>query len=274
MTETKSLQGSFEADSLPLMIQYLAVSNREGRLTLRSDNRTAKVVYLDGNIVAASCDKVAGEPAVAELLAFTHGQFEFVQTPIKLESLPPAMRINKPLSALLLSAAVERDTLDTRERESQRPVQNVITLETVPIIQPPKPGVSVQLDKAAWLIMPKMDGKRTVGEIAKELQLEDYVVITHLESMLANGLIQVTERVAGVPEGLIAEIKKVVVQLTGPMGSFLLEEIAEDLSSDLLNLPMASLQEFLTRTQAQIPPERQVAYANGINQVLKQFKLI
>lgn len=272
MTETKSLQGTFERDSLPQMIQYLAVSSREGRLTLRSGMRTARVVYLDGNIVAASCDKVAGEPAVAELLAFDQGQFEFAQTSIRLESLPPVTRITRPLSALLLSAAVERDTLDTRE--SQRPVQSIITPDTVPVIQPPKPGVSVQLDKTAWLIMPKLDGKRTVSEIAKELRLEEFAVIVQLESMLANGLIRVGQRVATVPAELIEAIQKVVVQLAGPMGSFLIEDVAEDLSLDLQNVPAASLREFLMRVQSQMPPERQTAYATAINQALKQFKLI
>ncbi len=272
MTGTKSLQGTFEWDSLPQMIQYLAASNQEGRLTLQSGTRTATVIYFEGNVVAASCGPIIGEAAVTALLSFNQGQFEFTQMPIQLDSLPTATRITKPLSALLLSAAVERDTLDTRE--SRQSVQNLITPKTVPIMQPPKPGVSVQLDKAAWLIMPKMDGKRTVAEIARELQLEEYTVIVQLESMLSSGLIQVTQRVAGVPAGLIEAIKKVVVQLTGPMGFFLLEDIAEDLSLDLQNIPMASLREFLTRIQAQMPPERQAAYANEINQALKQFKLI
>jgi Domain of unknown function (DUF4388) len=272
MTGTKSLQGTFEWDSLPQMIQYLAASNQEGRLVLQSGTRSATVIYFDGNVVAAMCGSMNGESAVTALLAFNQGKFEFTQIAIELHGLPTATRITKPLSALLLSAAVERDTLDTRE--SRQPVQSLITSTTVPTMQPPKPGVSVQLDKAAWLIMPKMDGKRTVADIARELQLEEYTVIVHLESMLASGLIQVMERVAGLPAGLIEEIKKVVIQLTGPMGSFLLEDIAEDLSLDLQNVPMASLREFLTRIQAQIPPERQVAYANSINQALKQFKLI
>ena len=272
MTGTKSLQGTFERDSLPQMIQYLAASNHEGRLTLQSGTRTATVVYFEGNVVAATCEPAIGEAAVAELLAFKEGQFEFLQTSIRLENLPTATRITKPLSALLLSAVVERDTLDTRE--SKQAVRDVIGPDTVPIIQPPKPGVSVQLDKAAWMIMPKMDGKRTVREIAHELQLDEYIVTVQLESMLSSGLIQVTQRVATVPADLIGALTRVVIQLAGPMGSFLIEDVAEDLSLDLKNIPSASLREFLTRIQAQMPPERQAAYANAINQVLKQFKLI
>lgn len=272
MTGTKSLQGTFERDSLPQMIQYLAASSHEGRLTLQSGSRTATVVYFEGNVVAATCEPAVGEAAVAELLAFREGQFEFIQTSIRLENLPNATRITRPLSALLLSAAVQRDTLDTRE--SQEPIQNLITANTVPTIQPPKPGVSVQLDKAAWLIMPKMDGKRTVCEIAQELQLDEYIVIVQLDSMLASGLIQVTQRVATVPVELIEALTKVVVQLAGPMGTFVIEDVAEDLSVDPKSIPAASLREFLTRIQAQMPPERQAAYANAVNQVLKQFKLI
>jgi prepilin-type processing-associated H-X9-DG protein len=271
MTGTNSLQGTFERDTLPHTIQYLAASNREGRLTLRSGYRMANVVFFDGNVVAANCEALGGETAIAELLAFPNGQFEFVQMSVNTVGLPSQHRISKSLSSLLMSAMVQRDTLDTRE---SKPAQPSITGSSVPTLQTPKDGVSVQLSRTAWMLMPRMDGQHSVSEIAQILQLNERTVILELESMLQSGLVQVTQRVNNAPEGLVEAVRRVVVQICGPMGSFVLDDVGEDLGIDLKALPSASIREFLTRIQAQMPPERQAAYANAINQVLKQFKLI
>ena len=270
MTGTNSLQGTFERDTLPHTIQYLAGSNREGRLTLRSGSRMANVVFFDGNVVAASCEALGGETAIAELLAFGNGQFEFVQMAVNTGSLPVMHRISKSLSSLLMSAMVQRD-MDTRE---SKPAQPTITGSSVPTLQTPKDGVSVQLSRTAWMLMPRMDGQHTVSEIAQALQLNERTVILELESMLQSGLVQVIQRVSNAPDGLVEAVRKVVVQICGPMGSFVLDDVGEDLGVDLEALPSASLREFLTRIQAQMPPERQAIYANAINQVLKQFRLI
>ena len=271
MTGTNSLQGTFERDTLPHTIQYLAASNREGRLTLRSGSRMANVVFFDGNVVAANCEALGGETAIAELLAFPNGQFEFVQMTVTIGNLPAMHRISKSLSSLLMSAMVERDTLDTRE---SKPAQASITGGSVPTLQTPKDGVSVQLSRTAWMLMPRMDGQHTVSEIAQALQLNERTVILELESMLQNGLVQVIQRVSNAPEGLVEAVRKVVVQICGPMGSFVIDDVSDDLGVDLQALPSASIREFLTRIQAQMPPERQGAYATAINQVLKQFRLI
>lgn len=270
MTGTNSLQGTFERDTLPHTIQYLAGSNREGRLTLRSGSRMANVVFFDGNVVAASCEALGGETAIAELLAFGNGQFEFVQMAVNTGSLPVMHRISKSLSSLLMSAMVQRD-MDTRE---SKPAQPTITGSSVPTLQTPKDGASVQLSRTAWMLMPRMDGQHTVSEIAQALQLNERTVILELESMLQSGLVQVIQRVSNAPDGLVEAVRKVVVQICGPMGSFVLDDVGEDLGVDLEALPSASLREFLTRIQAQMPPERQAIYANAINQVLKQFRLI
>ena len=270
MTGTNSLQGTFERDTLPHTIQYLAGSNREGRLTLRSGSRMANVVFFDGNVVAANCEALGGETAIAELLAFGNGQFEFVQMAVNTGSLPVMHRISKSLSSLLMSAMVQRD-MDTRE---SKPAQPTITGSSVPTLQTPKDGASVQLSRTAWMLMPRMDGQHTVSEIAQALQLNERTVILELESMLQSGLVQVIQRVSNAPDGLVEAVRKVVVQICGPMGSFVLDDVGEDLGVDLEALPSASLREFLTRIQAQMPPERQAIYANAINQVLKQFRLI
>jgi Domain of unknown function (DUF4388) len=271
MIGMNSLQGTFERDTLPHTIQYLAASNREGRLILRSGSRIANVVFYDGNVVAANCESWGGESAIAELLAFSNGQFEFVQMTVNTDSLPSTQRISKSLSSLLMSAMVERDTLDTRE---SKPAQPTITGSSVPTLQTPKDGATVQLSRTAWMLMPRMDGQHTVSEIAQALQLNERTVILELESMLQNGLVQVIQRVNNAPDGLVEAVRKVVVQICGPMGSFVLDDVADDLGIDLEALPSVSIREFLTRIQTQMPPERQSAYANAINQVLKQFKLI
>jgi hypothetical protein len=270
MTETNILQGSFVRGTLAHTIQYLATSNREGRLTLQSGPQTAQIIFFDGQAIVATCNASMGEAAVASILGFETGSFEFVRLLINPGSYPPGTRISKLLSNLLMSRANEQSTPQHPTSSSEQQ----ITAASVPTLQPPKHGNPVHLEQMAWTLMPKMDGNRTVSEIARELQLPEQRVILELQSMLANGLIQVTQRISHVPAELVNEIRKVVVQITGPMGAFVLEDVADDLEVDLQAIPTTSLREFLTLIQMQIPSERQAVYANAINQILKHFRLI
>jgi Domain of unknown function (DUF4388) len=269
MTDTNILQGSFVRGTLAQTIQYLATSNREGRLTLQSGPQTAQIIVFDGQAIVATCNASMGETAVASILSFENGHFEFVRLLINPSSFPAGARISRMLSNLLMSTTGEQHPQPTTSSSEQK-----ITAASVPTLQPPKHGNPVHLEQMAWMLMPKMDGNRTVSEIARELQLSEQSVILELQSMLTNGLIQVTQRISHVPAGLVEEIRKVVVQLTGPMGAFVLEDVADDLEVDLQALPTTSLREFLTLIQMQIPSERQAVYANSINQILKHFRLI
>jgi Domain of unknown function (DUF4388) len=270
MTETNILQGNFVRGTLAHTIQFLATSNREGRLTLQSGPQTAQIIFFDGQAIVATCNASMGEAAVASILSFETGSFEFVRLLINPGSFPEGARISRMLSNLLMSTQSEQSS----QSNPAATFEQKITGASVPTLQPPKHGNPVHLEQMAWTLMPKMDGNRTVSEIARELQLSEQSVILELQSMLANGLIQVTQRISHVPTGLVDEVRKVVVQLTGPMGSIMLEDVADDLEVDLQALPMTSLREFLTLIQMQMPSERQAVYANAINQILKHFRLI
>jgi hypothetical protein len=276
MTRANILEGIFERGTLAHTIQSLAASSREGRLMLRCSHHHANLVFFDGDVIAATCEPLAdaplsepisGEAAIAEVMTFTDGQFEFIRLLINPGSFPAATRVSKMVSNLFMSSA-------SAPAVSETPATWQINAQSVPTLQPPQHGNGVQLEQMAWTLMPKLTGQHSVREIAQALQLEEGLVIRELEALLANDLISVTQRLSTVAPELIDAIRRVVVQVTGPMGEFVLEDIGDDLSVDLRDMPSKMLREFLTRIQAQMPKERQAVYDNSINQVLKHFKLI
>lgn len=267
MTQANILEGIFERGTLAYTIQSLATSNREGRLMLQCGHRHANLVFFDGDVIAATCEPLSGEAAITEVMTFTDGQFEFIRLLINPGSFPAATRVSRMVSNLFMSSASAPAVPET-------PAARQIHAQSVPTLQPPQHGKGVQLEPMVWTLMPMLNGQHSVREIAQALQLEEGTVIRELEALLANDLISVTQRLSTVAPELIDAIRRVVVQVTGPMGEFVLEDVADDLSVDLRAMPSKMLREFLTRIQAQMPRERQAVYANAINQVLKHFKLI
>jgi Tfp pilus assembly pilus retraction ATPase PilT len=103
----KKVLGDLEAIALFDICQFLMIGRKTGTLRVESRGRRATLTWIDGQIVGAIDEGLKeGEGALARVLGWTNGTFEFAPGPVAAGS---PSRITTPTDALLLEAARHLD---------------------------------------------------------------------------------------------------------------------------------------------------------------------
>ena len=146
LRDNASIKGDFDRETLPTALQYLATNHPAGRLELTRGARRATLYFKGGNLIAAELDNKYGEDVIAQLLTWVNGQFEFYRGEMSDDAFPPAARVQKSISAVLLRAVAQSDALQSAVAQ---PVPK-ITADSVPILEISEGGSAVQLDAGTW----------------------------------------------------------------------------------------------------------------------------
>ena len=178
LQDSASIKGDFDRETLPTALQYLANNHSAGRLELTRGARRARLYFQGGNLIAAELDNKYGEDVIAQLLTWVNGQFEFYRGEMSEDSFPPAARVQKSISAVLLRAVAQSDAL---EQAASQPVPK-ITAASVPVLEISEGGSAVQLDAGTWRLMSKVDGVRSVAQIAEALGLSLETIAAQLSA--------------------------------------------------------------------------------------------
>jgi uncharacterized protein DUF4388 len=188
-----AFQGSLAELHLPDIIQLISVSGKTGVFHLTSGVLAGEIYLNDGKIVHAQLDDVSGEEAVYALAMWSQGDFRFdpgVATEVR--------TITKSNTNLLMEAARRLDEWRVLSKK-------IPSTDMVPefVVQEHRDG-QINLNTSEWLILSKIDGHRSVKEIAAATRLTAFDAAKILYGLVATGLIRLRSSAAGAAPALAA----------------------------------------------------------------------
>ena len=120
---TCTLRGQLEHSSLPELLQWLAMSRKNGELKISSGANRGRLGLRDGQPVHAMWKSAVGLEAVFELLSLTHGSYVFRETPM---SGAGGQTFDLNLQQILMQWACETDEANRNDvGEGIKPLESV-----------------------------------------------------------------------------------------------------------------------------------------------------
>lgn len=174
-----AFQGSLAELHLPDIVQLMSVSGKTGVFHLTDGGLTGEIYLREGQIVHAQIEGTQGEDAVYALAIWNSGEFRFeagVSTDVR--------TISKGNTSLLMEAARRLDEWRVLSKK-------IPSVELVPefAILEGREG-QINLNTGEWLILSKIDGKRSVKQIAGASNLSVFDAAKMLYGLVATGLIR------------------------------------------------------------------------------------
>lgn len=183
-----AFQGSLAELHLPDIIQLISVSGKTGVFHLTNGHMQGEIYLHDGKIVHASMEDVSGEEAVYALAIWNQGDFRFDPG-----TATPHRTITKSNTNLLMEAARRLDEWRVLSKKvpSTDWVPEFLTLDN-------REG-QINLNTSEWMILSKIDGRRSVKAIAAECSVSVFDVAKILYGLVAAGLIGLKEPTSSNP---------------------------------------------------------------------------
>jgi hypothetical protein len=177
-----AFQGSLAELHLPDIIQLISVSGKSGVFQLVDGPHRGQIYLHEGKIVHAELEDVSGEEAVYALAIWSQGDFRFdpgVATQLR--------TISKSNTNLLMEAARRLDEWRVLSKK-------IPSTDLVPefVVQEHREG-QINLNTSEWLILSKIDGRRSIKAIAAACGLSVFDASKILYGLIATGLIRLRD---------------------------------------------------------------------------------
>jgi len=174
-----AFQGSLSELHLPDIIQLVSVSGKTGVFRLIDGSHRGDIWLNEGRIVHAEHEDLAGEEAVYALAIWRTGEFRF-----EAGIAPPRQTIQKSNTNLLMEAARRLDEWRVLSKK-------VPSVELVPefVILETREG-QINLNTMEWLLLSKIDGHRSVKQIAAAAGMSVFDSAKLLYGLVATNLIR------------------------------------------------------------------------------------
>ena len=174
-----AFQGSLAELHLPDIIQLISVSGKTGVFHLTDGALKGRIYLNDGKIVHAELEDTSGEEAVYALAIWSQGDFRF-EPGIATDQ----RTITKSNTNLLMEAGRRLDEWRVLSKK-------VPSVDMIPefVVQDAREG-QINLNTSEWLILSKIDGQRSVKNIAFAAGLSVFDAAKILYGVTATGLIR------------------------------------------------------------------------------------
>jgi Domain of unknown function (DUF4388) len=185
-----AFQGSLAELHLPDIIQLVSVSGKTGVFHLNDASHHGEIWLHEGRIVHAETEDLSGEEAVYALAIWRSGEFRF-----EAAVAAPRQTIQKSNTNLLMEAARRLDEWRVLSKK-------IPSVELVPefVIVENREG-QINLNTMEWLLLSKIDGQRSVRQIAGAAGMGVFDAAKLLYGLVATNLIRLREKGgAPVPE--------------------------------------------------------------------------
>lgn len=177
-----SIQGSLAEHSLPEIVQLIAGSSKTGCLHLSESGASGQIYIVEGGIVHAQIGAVSGDEAVYQLAIWDRGEFRFENGAVS-----GAGTVTRDNTTLLMEAARRLD--EWRVLRKKLP-----SLDLVPeFVIPETKEAQINLNTSEWLLLSKIDGRRSIRGIAQACGLSNFDACKILYGLVATSLIRLAE---------------------------------------------------------------------------------
>lgn len=177
------LAGSIREFNLTDIVQFLSGSEKTGKLSLKAPGTGAEgaIVFSKGTVVHAESGTSVGEEAFFDLMLWPEGQFAFEP-----DFVPSEKTVRQSSTNLLLEGARRKDEWGVLS-------QRIPDMELVPEFVIPddqQAGQQITLNTSEWVVLSKIDGRRTLQEIAEAASISEYHTCRLVYPLVANKLIR------------------------------------------------------------------------------------
>jgi hypothetical protein len=172
-----SFQGSISELPVPDIIQLVSVSGKTGMFLLLRGAERGSIYLRNGRIVHAEVDGVSGEEAVYALAIWSTGDFQF--TPGKESEI---VTIDKTNTSLLMEAARRLDEWKVLARK-------IPGVDHIPVLKPRELGEPVTLSPPEWNLVIRIDGRKTVEELARATSSNSFDTAKVLYGLVTSDLV-------------------------------------------------------------------------------------
>ena len=178
-----SFQGSLKELPLPDIIQLVSVSGKTGKFSLTRDNERGAIFLKAGQMVHALVGDMIGEEAIYALAIWNHGDFQF-EPGVEADR----QTISKSNTNLLMEAARRLDEWRVLSKK-------VPSVEYVPeLLTRENRHEQITLNPQEWLIVTRVDGKRSIVDIGRALNISSFDVAKILYGMITSELVALKKK--------------------------------------------------------------------------------
>jgi acid stress-induced BolA-like protein IbaG/YrbA len=214
-----AFQGSLKELPLPDIIQLVSVSGKTGKFTLTRETEGGHIYLKNGQMVHADLGEHIGEEAIYALAIWNSGEFQF--TP---GEEPERQTITKSNTNLLMEAARRSDEWRVLSKK-------IPSVDLVPELQPrTNRHEQITLNPQEWLIVTRVDGSRSIAEVAKDIGTSSFDVAKILYGMITSELVVLKKKVESFNDRddelvhLATRIRSVAEQVLGESGQKSIEK--------------------------------------------------
>ncbi len=262
------MQGNLSQISLNDLLLLATSAKKSGVLTLTRGKETVDVYLDQGNIVHAKCPIGEGEKALLYPVTWGEGTFNLLPN-----GAAPGTTIAKESSQIL-----EDIKAMTREWETiLEVVPSDKALFRIADLAEDNTG-PITIPNVGWRVLSKLDGIRTVQEIAEILRIPFAYIAKVIFNLHQSGLVEAVSapvKPAGdiVPAELIDRMSATLTEVIGPMAPLVLRDQIEALGASPKTFPESKLDELIGLIGKEISDTKQRnKFEETIYQEISNFK--
>ena len=218
------MQGNLSQISLNDILLLATGGRKTGVLKFSRGKENVDVYFVDGSIVHATCPIGDGEKALVYPVTWGEGTFTLLPN-----GTAPTATIQKSTAEIL-------DEVKAMSREWGTILEVIPSGKTIFCIADLDEGHAdpITVPHVAWRVLSKLDGARTVQEIAELLRIPYAYAAKVFFNLYKSGLIDIitpSSKPAGepVPEELISKLADILTEVMGPMAPVVLRDQIESL---------------------------------------------
>jgi Domain of unknown function (DUF4388) len=262
------MQGNLAQISLNDILLLATGGRKSGVLKLSRGKETVEVYIADGNIIHATCPIGEGEKAL--LYPVTWGEGVFTLTP---NGSPPTTTIKKTSAEIL-------DEVKAMSREWETILEVVPSGKAVFRIADPGEEQTgpITVPHVGWRVLSKVDGARTVQEIAEILRIPFAYTAKVIFNLHKSGLVELVaplSKVASdlVPPALFDRLTTVLTEVIGPMAPLVLRDQVDALGESQASFPESKLDELIGLVSKEISDAKsRNKFEESMQQEISNFK--
>jgi hypothetical protein len=234
------MQGNLAQISLNDILLLATGGRKSGLLRLSRGKETVEVYIADGNIIHATCPIGEGEKAL--LYPVTWGEGVFTLMP---NGNPPAATIKKTSAEIL-------EEVKAMSREWETILEVIPSGKAVFRIADPGEAHSgpITVPHVGWRVLSKIDGFRTVQEIAESLRIPFAYTAKVIFNLHKSGLVEIVNPSSRLTTDVVLpsvfdRLTGILTEIMGPMASVVLRDQIDSLGESQENFPESKLEELI-----------------------------
>ncbi len=176
-----SLKGSLTSINLADIIQLVSNSKQTGRFILsRSTGQKGYIHLKNGEIVHAEVEEFKGEDAIFTLISWNDGEFVFEEGNFDIPT-----SVQRPITSLLMESARRIDEWKLLRKK-------IGSIDAIPDFDDidRQERRKISLSTMEWLVIAKIDGKKSINEISRECGINIYDTSRIIFGMVTSDLIK------------------------------------------------------------------------------------